>query len=254
MLQKRLKQFYDRQPLGIKKLIKRIYGWPAAIPFTKANQNSRWINQVYGKFGQDQRRFIFLSIARFGIINRPINGYYFEFGCFGGKTMKMAWDTFRWLFDFTYVAFDSFEGLPEIQKIDQQAIWQKGKLKVSEESFAQDMLKHGLPRDRFFTAKGFYEDSLTPALKEKLLPQKAAVIYIDCDLYTSTVPVLEFIKDFLQRGTIIVFDDWNCFHGDPEKGERLAFKQFREKYPCLRFEKFVSTNEGQAFIFLGEQY
>ncbi|MDD5146864.1 MAG: macrocin O-methyltransferase, partial [Candidatus Pacebacteria bacterium] len=118
--------------------------------------------------------------------------------------------------------------------------------------FAQDMLHHGLPPAKFFTVKGFYDNSLTPALKEKLLPKKAAVIYIDCDLYASTVPVLEFTKDFLQKGTIIVFDDWNCFCGDPKKGERLAFRQFREKYPHLRFEEFVQTNEGKAFIFLGE--
>ena len=90
-------------------------------------------------------------------------------------------------------------------------------------------------------------------MKRKLLPRKAAVIYIDCDLYTSTVHVLDFIQDFLQRGTIIVFDDWNCFFGDPNKGERKAFREFLAKNSGLVFEEFIRTNEAATFIFLENQ-
>ncbi|MCX6790673.1 MAG: hypothetical protein NTV62_00565, partial [Candidatus Gribaldobacteria bacterium] len=251
MIEQRLRKFYESLPENRKKLIRGVFSWRSFIPFLRAYHKRRWVKGVYSQFGQDQRSFIFLSIARFCNINRPIEGYYFEFGSFGGNTMRKALDNFRWLFDFTYVAFDSFEGLPEIQSIDKQKIWVKGKLMVAEQEFAQKMLHYGLPEDKFFTVKGFYDQSLTDELKQKLLPKKAAVIYIDCDLYASTIPVLEFIKDFLQKGTIIVIDDWNCFYGDPEKGERLAFRQFCEKYPNLRFEEFVQTNEGKAFIFLG---
>ena len=52
-------------------------------------------------------------------------GYYFEFGCFEANTMRLAFDCFHHLFDWHYVAFDSFEGLPEIGEIDKQAIWEK---------------------------------------------------------------------------------------------------------------------------------
>ena len=150
------------------------------------------------------------------------------------------------------MAFDSFEGLPEIAEIDEQEIWEKGKLKTTEEDFVRIVTKHGVPREKLMTVKGFYDTSLDEELKKRLLPAKASVIYIDCDLYTSTVPVLNFVKDFLQRGTIIVFDDWNCFHGDPDKGERRAFREFRERHPELIFEDFIQTNEARAFIFLGD--
>jgi hypothetical protein len=193
-----------------------------------------------------------LSIADFCRINRPIDGYYFEFGCYGANTMRMAWDHFHWMFPWTFVAFDSFEGLPEIQNIDRQEIWEKGKLKMTEEDFIQCMRKHGMPRNRLLTVKGFYDSSLTAALQQKLLPTKAAVIYVDCDLYHSTIPILRFIPPFLQKGTIIVFDDWNCFHGDPRKGERRAFREFQKEHSSLRFEPFVATHAAQAFIHLGE--
>jgi hypothetical protein len=165
--------------------------------------------------------------------------------------MRKAWDSFHHLFDLDYVAFDSFEGLPEIAEIDKQQIWRKGNLKTDVELFKKILYRHGMPANKLKTVKGFYSDSLTNELKLSLLPKKVAVVYIDCDLYLSTIPVLDFIVDFLQVGSIIVFDDWNCFHGNPDKGERRAFAEFQNKYPQLMFEDFISTNEAKAFIFVG---
>jgi len=50
---------------------------------------------------------------------------------------------------------------------------------------------------------------------------------------------------------VIVFDDWNCYHGDPEAGERRAWREFLEANPELEFVEFVSTGEGKSFIFVG---
>jgi len=247
-VKKILHKYYSKLPEPKKRAIRGLSSRLGVLPFF----DSKWrkIEKIYTKFGNEQRKYIFLSIARFCHINRPTTGYYFEFGCNEANTMRMAYDNFHYLFDFTYVGFDSFEGLPKIDEIDRQEIWEEGKLKTSEKDFIRIVTSHGIPRKKLITVKGFYDTSLTPELKNKLLPTKAAVIYIDCDLYKSTVTVLDFIKDFLQRGTIIVFDDWNCFHGDPDKGERRAFREFREKNPDLIFEDFVSTNEAKSFIFI----
>jgi O-methyltransferase len=232
----------------VRKLARGLYG---RLPFTMRWRREAWINKVYWRFGQSQRKYVFLSIARFMHINRPIPGYYFEFGCNEANTIRMAWSAFRHLFDLTYVGFDSFEGLPEITEIDRQEIWSKGKLAFEEEEFIRRATSHGIPSERLITVKGFYENSLNDALRRRLGAHKAAVVYVDCDLYASTVPVLEFVKNFLQVGTVIVFDDWFCFHGDPEKGEQRAWNEFRGRYPQLRFADFVQTNEAKAFICTG---
>jgi hypothetical protein len=52
-------------------------------------------------------------------------------------------------------------------------------------------------------------------------------------------------------GTVIVFDDWYCFHGDPQRGEQLAWNEFRQRHPELRFSEFVRTNEAASFIYVG---
>ena len=211
-----------------------------------------WIERNYNAFRAESRRRVFLSIAVFCFHNQPINGWYFEFGSHTGRTMRLAWDAFHVLYDWKYAAFDSFEGLPELEEIDRMPIWRKGALKTSEEQFIRTVVKHGMPREKLVTVKGFYEESLNQTTKQRFLPERAAVVYVDCDLYRSTIPVLEFAKDFFQKGTVLVFDDWFCFHGDPQRGQRLAFSEFCEQYPSLRFERFVHTNEIQAFVYLGE--
>lgn len=130
-----LRPLYHTLPPAMRKQARRAYPRFSAVPLTKNGKRNWWIRNVYSKFGQDQRWQIFMSIARFAHINRPIDGYYMEFGCHEANTMRKAYDCFHHLFDWTCVAFDSFEGLPEIGEIDEQDIWQKGKLKTGEEEF-----------------------------------------------------------------------------------------------------------------------
>ena len=136
-------------------------------------RKGRWIRREYCQFGQDQRDFVFMSIARFLHINRPVPGYYFEFGCNEANTIRKAWDHFQHLFDFTYVGFDSFEGLPAIAEADQQLIWKRGKLAFAEERFIRRVRGHGVPAGKLRTVKGFYDVSLTRKLKDSLLPARA---------------------------------------------------------------------------------
>lgn len=248
MLKTTLRRFLDTIPHDTQRsLFKRL----ARVPILRRHRLlaiDHWVGTEYTAFGRAQRKQILLSIARFAHINRPIKGYYMEFGSHEANSMRLAWDTFRHLFDWSYIAFDSFEGLPEMEDFDRSDIFRAGNLATAEEDFVRIVTDHGMPRDKLMTVKGFYDQSLTPELRQRLEPQRAAVVYVDCDLYASTVPVLAFIRPFLQKGTVIVFDDWNCYHGDPDLGERKAWREFLEAHPDLRFVDFVSTAEGQAFI------
>ena len=250
--QDRLRTFllptYEGLPAGAKQLARRVF---AVLQGPLFSARARWVRFTYLRHITREREYLFLCMARYANVNRPIKGYYMEFGCFGANTMRQAYDSFHHLFDWRYVAFDSFEGLPEISAIDRQEAWERGKLKTGEEEFKRICRRHGIPADRLRTVKGFYDVSLTPDLARELVPTKAAVVYIDCDLYLSTVPNLSFIVDFLQVGTIIVFDDWNCFWADPNRGERRAWREFCEAHPHLRFEPFVQTGMQMSFVCVG---
>ncbi len=218
--------------------------WKRARPDAK----TRWMRDTYEAFRQQRRREIFLSIAVYHYHNQPVDGYYMEFGCHGGRTIRLAWDAFHHLYDRTYIGFDSFRGLPPMERDDRMPIWKPGGLATSEPDFRRCAIGHGIPADRLRTVAGWFEESLTPGLADDLLPTQAAVVYVDCDLYASTVPVLRFARSFLQRGTVLVFDDWFCFHGDPDRGQRRAFREFRQRHPEIIFEEFLKTSEVQAFV------
>ena len=66
-----------------------------------------WMDREYHPFRAQMRKTLFMSMAVFCNDNRPIEGYYMEFGSHTGRTMRLAWDAFNSLFDFTYVSFDS---------------------------------------------------------------------------------------------------------------------------------------------------
>jgi hypothetical protein len=213
-----------------------------------------WLAQCYTPFEQECRERFYLAATNFMFSNLCeglSSGYYFEFGCHKARTMRYAWKHTQHNFAFTYVGFDSFEGLPEIDPVDQMAGWRKGFFAMSEEDFTRTVRNAGMPPDRLVTVKGFYDKTLTPELADRFLPRKASIIYVDCDLYRSTVPVLAFIRPFLQVGTVIAFDDWNCYLANPGRGQRLAWREFLEANPELRFESFYWTHMMASFVFTG---
>lgn len=50
-------------------------------------------------------------------------------------------------------------------------------------------------------------------------------------LFESAKLVLNFIRPLLVDGTIIIFDDWYTFKGNPNLGEQHAFKEWLDNNP-----------------------
>ena len=95
--------------------------------------------------------------------------------------------------------------------------------------------------------KGYFKDNGI-ILKNKLKGRKIVIANIDCDLKESTTDALKIISDFIDVGTIILFDDYNAFKADNKRGQRLAFKEFRSESK-FKFEKYFSYHmSGQSFL------
>jgi O-methyltransferase len=229
-------------PSPVKTLLLKPSNWLAGY------QHRKWVREVFSRENMVRRERLFLTVAAFVHTNRPVEGYYFEFGCNDANTMRLAYDSFHRLVDWHYVGFDSFEGLPEIRGIDQQQISGKGRLAITEEKFTRICVSHGMPRDRLTTVKGGYDSSLNEATRAGLSGRGAAFIYVDCCLYHATAPVLRFCKSFLRPGPVIAFDDWNCFLADPTKGERRAWGEFLAGNSEFHFETFLETGMQKAFV------
>jgi hypothetical protein len=180
-----------------------------------------------------------------------LEGDYLEFGVFQGRTFIPAYHFAQRnnLKGMRFYGFDSFAGLPAIKGNDEGGEFTQGQYCLSLEQFKKLISKRGVRLDKIDLVKGWYDEVLNDGTRKHLSLEKAALVFVDCDLYESTVPVLNFITDYLQSGTIIAFDDWYCFKGDPEKGEHKAFREWLQKnsaFDAIEFHKFGWS--GNSFI------
>ncbi|MFO1207026.1 MAG: TylF/MycF/NovP-related O-methyltransferase [Burkholderiales bacterium] len=196
-----------------------------------------------------------------------VDGDYLEFGVFRGESFSAAFKAIernrrvvgsavprtpafeRWFARSPrYFAFDSFAGLPEGHAA-RHADYAAGAYACPEPQFLSNIAADGVDLSRVTTVAGMYDQSLVPELKPRIGLTQAAMVFIDCDLYESTVPVLEFITDLLGQGTIIVFHDWFRFKGSPMHGEQRACAEWLRRNPQLELIEY--WREGpQAVSFL----
>jgi hypothetical protein len=180
-------------------------------------------------------------------------GDYLEFGSHQGRTFRMAWEHHRRHFDGKahFWLFDSFEGLPEPEGIDRHPVWHAGRLAMSVEDLHRLAGQAGIPRSAYTAVKGFYSDTLTPELAARMQSDgvKAAIVFVDCDLYASTVDVLEFITPLLQQGTIVCFDDWFHYDARPDRGEQLATREWLDRHPEIELVDYHLFGwHGKSFV------
>jgi len=202
---------------------------------------------------EDALEIIFQKAQELGTANQ---GDYCEFGVFKGYAFWKAQNiSTQFKDDFTqmrFFGFDSFQGLPEITNPEdqtQEEVFYQGQYHCSKAGVINNLNSKGVDWERTFLIEGFFEDSLTEALKTQYNLEKISIALIDCDLYSSTKDVLKFISDLLIDKTILVFDDWNCFDRDNNRGQRKAFQEFLEENPQLSEEEFISYGSyGQSFI------
>ncbi len=192
-----------------------------------------------------------LDIAFAFCMNNKIEGDYAEFGVFQGRTFLEAWRSARryGFRDIKFWAFDSFEGLPEISGKDADGPFVTGEFSCTRQQFERNLAKFGFDLKRLRAVEGFYDQTLRSPKSGALELERVAIAWIDCDLYESTVPVLEFLTDRLVNGAILIFDDWYCFDGGPDKGEQLACAEWLQANPHLRLVEYQNYHAGgKSFI------
>lgn len=141
-------------------------------------------------------------------------GLALEFGVWSGTTLKLIAEA-RGGHD--VYGFDSFEGLPEDWRSDFPA----GTFPASS---VPDVPGAEL-------VIGWFADTLPGFLAEHDGP--VDFVHVDCDLYSSTVTVLEHVGPRLRPGSVLVFDEYFNYPGWQDH-EHRAWTEFVER-TGLRF-------------------
>jgi O-methyltransferase len=196
-------------------------------------------------------RYDFMAKAFNAIAVNGIEGDYLEFGVAHGKTMWAAWKASRTLGLTPHLwAFDSFEGLPEpSSSVDAgHPSWQKGRYAVAQDRFRSNLRSMGVADDDVTIVPGFFSDSLASRNRDTL-PTSVAFAYVDCDMYASTVDVLDYLKDIVTTGSIVAFDDWFCWSPVGRSGEQIALGELTKSFPELQFNSYIPIGwHGMSFF------
>ena len=121
-------------------------------------------------------------------------------------------------------SYDTFEGMPypgendfDLKDIKADIIFNKYKKKEMKWCYSSlDEVKNNIKKnninldDDFIFVKGKVEDTLKV---EKNLPQKIALLRLDTDFYESTKIELEILFPKLERGGILIVDDYGHWKG-----------------------------------------
>ena len=134
------------------------------------------------------------------------NVLYLEFGVYNGESMTF-WSRLLKNPESHLDGFDSFEGLPES--------WSRwGGMGL----FSTGGRVPNVPDPRVSFVKGWFSETL-PSYRPP--DHEVMVINVDCDLYSSTVTVLEHCKQFMHPGDYLFFDEF-C----DRNHELKAFREF----------------------------
>ncbi len=217
-----------------------------------------YLKDVYDKLAQLEyrsfnRRFYAIEQVTEYLIGAQIPGDYLEFGVYQGTTFIHA---YRWMSthfkEMKFHAYDSFEGLPSPSRLDApngySSNFIQGQFACSEEDFLKNLRNSAVDMQRVRTIKGWFKETLSPSRAQEHRIDKIAVAWVDCDLYESTVPVLEFITPYLATGSVIAFDDWRCFRNSPEFGEKRACREWLSRNSHMDLHELLSFGwNGMAF-------
>jgi len=188
-------------------------------------------------------RHALLNIVMSFIDDARVEGSYLEFGVFTGRAFTDAFHAaqkHKKLHSMKFYAFDSFEGLPEPEETyaDGTGRYRKGEYACGIDKFKENISNNGVDLNKVTCVAGWYNEVLNEEMRKSLPIKKAAVVYIDCDLYESTVSVLNFITDYIQDGTVMIFDDWYSYKGRLDRGEARAFGEWLKKNPSIKATEY----------------
>jgi hypothetical protein len=134
------------------------------------------------------------------------NVLYLEFGVSHGRSMR-TWFSLLSNGSSVFHGFDTFEGLPG-----------GGGREWPEGMYSQGGKMPEIPDPRVIFFKGLFEETLTHYTPPA---HDALIVSIDCDMYSSTIFVLNSLAPYLKPGTFIYFDEFSDYDH-----ELRAFDEF----------------------------
>jgi O-methyltransferase len=189
---------------------------------------------------------LMLKTAFFYAKGNRIPGDFIEFGTlFGDLSIDAYYENKDFGNRCQLYFFDSFKGLPSTPEPYDQNLLEPGSFSFSLGKYKKRLKKFGVELNRVNIYEGFFSETLG----DNVGPDKVAIAWVDCDLYSSTAQVLTYLTNRLTEGSLLIMDDYFLFESY-DKGARLAMKEWLLENPKIKLASYRDFHwAGRAFIF-----
>jgi hypothetical protein len=156
------------------------------------------------------------------------DGDYFEFGSSGFNTLRNFLSALHLYRDidpdmkfFTFDAFGEYDGQGEEQPYFQ--VYKNLGTSFYERAMRR-LRRHGIAFNQIEITKGYFADTLTDALKQRLKAERrrAGFAFLDCSMAASYETCFGFLEDFVTDRAFVYVDEYFQIPGVAE-----AFEKFR---------------------------
>jgi len=149
----------------------------------------------YMDFSYSQRKAFYTYVNNRLLGDVPVD--YLEFGVAHGASLR-DWTSINRHEGSRFIGFDSFEGLPE-----------NWTLKAPKGAFSTKGAPPKIDDKRVNLVKGLFQETVD-AFSRSFESRNRLVLHMDADLYSSTLYVFMNLDRHIERGTIVLFDEFNA--------------------------------------------
>lgn len=151
----------------------------------------------------NEQQIDYLVLYAIDAITNNIDGDFVEFGCYVGESSKFLRNTIvETKSDKDLYVYDSFEGLPNLSKYEENTGWRPRTLATTEEILISNFRKNNLKPP--IITKGWFKE-----IPDYKLPEKISFAFLDGDFYESIYDSLSKIYDKVSDGGYILFHDYD---------------------------------------------
>jgi O-methyltransferase len=177
-----------------------------------------------------------------------VPGDYVEFGLFDGRTMTLAYHTLATTIpQLRIIGFDTFAGITGTMP-EEAARFPDGSYYANRATFDHNMAVARVDPNRLIVVEGDMRETLQDgvALRARLGLTRCLVAHFDCDVYAAALAGLEFLTDVIDSGTLLLFDEYEQWGGDNNRGERRALREWLAAHPEFEVELYRRYTWGAA--------
>jgi len=180
-------------------------------------------------------------------------GDYLEFGVFNGSSigsMHIARTKTKMINEMRLFGFDAFQGLPPGSESEDGGVWKAGYYACSFAQTQSCLNRRGISPDDIEWVQGWYNETLVPSLTQNYDFKNLGIVFVDCDTYSSSKTVMDFITPLITSPVIFCFDDWKLNDLDlMEEGEYRSFNEFLEENSEITATEIPSYNrKSKSFL------